>query len=256
MAEPAGSSGAAGTAGNGGNAAAVSVTSTTANVSVAGITATGGAAGAPNGGTAGTAGAAASATISAATNILLNASINVGTATVSFNFGQGGTGGVLTIPGGSITAGTISATGGAGNDTFNIGAWGATGSANGAAGDDTFNISTSLTADLLGGTNADSFVFADGAVLTGTIDGGGGSDTLNLSAYTTGLTVNLNAAGVIDGATGTTAGVPNPVSGGFSNIDVVSGGTNGDTFNVNASLAANLNGNGGADSFVFGERLR
>ena len=90
-------------------------------------------------------------------------------------------------------------------------------------------------------------------MLTGTIDGGGGSDTLNLSAYTTGLTVNLNAAGVIDGATGTTAGVPNPVSGGFSNIDVVSGGANGDTFNVNASLAANLNGNGGADSFVFGD---
>src|SRR5690606_12873492 len=84
---------------------------------------------------------------------------------------------------------------------------------------------------------------------TGSLDGGADSDTLNLGAYTTAVTVNLNSAGA-SGANGTTAGAPNPITAGFSNIDEFDGGTAGDTFNVNADVAAILRGNAGTDSFV------
>ena len=46
---------------------------------------------------------------------------------------------------------------------------------------------------LVGGAQADRFVFADGAVFTAP-DGGAGSDTLDYSAYTTPVCVNLSGA--------------------------------------------------------------
>ena len=51
----------------------------------------------------------------------------------------------------------------------------------GSSGDDTFNIVGALTHTLRGGAGNDTFVFADGATLTGTVDGQSGTDTLNFS---------------------------------------------------------------------------
>ena len=95
----------------------------------------------------------------------------------------------------------------------------------GGSGADTFAISGAQTANLAGGAGADSFQLANGAGLTGTIDGGGATDTLDLSATTTAQAVTLTGLGGADGFAGTTAAV----SGGFSNLDALVGGTGSDT---------------------------
>lgn len=118
--------------------------------------------------------------------------------------------------------------------TFNIGANTIT--------DGTNNVTQSDTAaeDLIGGSNADTFVFQDGASLAGTIDGGGNPglapNTLDYSAYTTAVTVNL-----LTGAATGTAGV--------SNISTLLGGAGNDslTGDDNANV---FTGNAGDDTFV------
>jgi len=69
--------------------------------------------------------------------------------------------------------------------------------------------------NLTGGSGSDTFVFSDGAAVTGIIDGGDGINTLDYSAYTTGVTVDLGASI----ATGTA---------GLSNIQNVTGGSGND----------------------------
>ena len=152
---------------------------------------------------------------------------------------------------------------------------------------DTFAISGAQTANLAGGAGADIFQLADGAGLTGTIDGGAAADTLDLSAATTAQAVALTALGSTDGFAGTTV----TVSGGFTNVDALAGGTGqdtltgrgaaatwevdgthrylstnalafsnfetllggsaADTFAVAGAQTANLEGGAGADSFQF-----
>ncbi|HEX7965934.1 MAG TPA: filamentous hemagglutinin N-terminal domain-containing protein, partial [Gammaproteobacteria bacterium] len=107
----------------------------------------------------------------------------------------------------------------------------------GGAGGNTFTIDANTTVNLNGGSSTDSFVFGDAVVLTGSIDGKGGSDTLNLSGYTTNLGVTLTAAGGTDGFNGTTSGTPNPLTGTFSNIDVVTAGSGSDTLTGLSSAA-------------------
>ena len=188
--------------------------------------------------------------------VLGNATFTSAGGTLAFNVGQAGNGGTLTTPGtATFLVGTVNATGGAGADTFNIGKWGLTGSITGSGSNDTFNINTSITANLVGGAGDDAFVFADGAMLTGSVDGQAGADTLNLSAYATALTIALDSAGAASGANGTTSGIPNPVSGGFSNIDAIIGGSGGNTFNVSAPVTANLTGGNGADTFNLSQAL-
>jgi len=46
--------------------------------------------------------------------------------------------------------------------------------------------------NLVGGTGNDTFMFSNGASVSGTINGGGGIDSLNYSAYTTPVSVTLN----------------------------------------------------------------
>ena len=133
-------------------------------------------------------------------------------------------------------------------------------------------------------------MFANGVVLTGSIDGKGGSDTLDFSAYGTAVNVLLTALGGTDGFNGTTSGATNPITAGFSNIDVIDGAASGsltgintaatwdlslgtytsthvltftgfntliagngtgDTFDINANVAYTLDGGTGADKFVF-----
>ncbi len=73
---------------------------------------------------------------------------------------------------------------------------------------------------LTGGTGADTFVFADGAIFDGSIDGGTGGDTLDLSAYSTAVTVTLTS-GAAAGVGGMTAGTPDPITGSFANIATI-----------------------------------
>jgi hypothetical protein len=84
---------------------------------------------------------------------------------------------------------------------------------------------------LTGNDASDTFVFAADGELTGTIDGGDGINTLDYSAYTTGITVDLNTGD----ATGTE---------GIGFIDNVVGGSAADTITGNA-FANRLTGNSG-----------
>ena len=135
--------------------------------------------------------------------------------------------------------------GGSLSDTFNLSH--DVDSVNGGNGANSYNLITSLTSNLTGGIDADEFVFDDAVEIVGSIDGMAGSDTLNLGSYTTALTFILSA-GTTDGATGTTAGLLNPVSVDFDNIDFITGGSAGNTFTANSSLTANLTGGTGADT--------
>ena len=87
----------------------------------------------------------------------------------------------------------------------------------------TFQAAGEVDGSVTGGAGAESFVFADTATITGTLDGAGGSDTLDLSGYTTGRVLTLTGLGGTDGFDGTDGSV----SGGFSNIDVISGSATG-----------------------------
>lgn len=126
--------------------------------------------------------------------------------------------------------------------TFNIGANSITDGTNTVAQPDT------IAENLIGGTNADTFVFQDAASTAGTIDGGTGTNTLDYSAYTTAVTVNLLAGT----ATGT-AGVSNisTVLGGSGN-DTLTGDNNDNVFNGNAGDDS-LTGNGGDDTYKFND---
>ncbi len=81
--------------------------------------------------------------------------------------------------------------------------------------------------NLVGGTSNDTFVFSNGAAVTGTITGGSGSDTLNYAAYTTPVSVNLT--------TGATTGA----AGGFSNVANFVGGSGSDTLTGPTTGTAN-----------------
>ncbi len=82
-------------------------------------------------------------------------------------------------------------------------------------------------ANLTGGSGNDTFMFANGATVSGIINGGDGSNTLDYSAYTGGVTVNLGnaTAGLANySATGVNGGLAN----GLANIDnvVIGAGNN------------------------------
>ena len=130
-------------------------------------------------------------------------------------------------------------------DTFNLGH--SVASVSGNTGADIFNVNASVTANLAGGAGADSFVFADGAALTGTVDGGADSDTLNLSAYTAATDVTLTASAG-DGYSGTVSAV----TGGFSTIDVLTGGTLSNTLTGLDAVAAWTTSAANAGSYVSG----
>ena len=74
--------------------------------------------------------------------------------------------------------------------------------------------------DLTGGTQDDTFVFANGKGVNGNINGGGGYNTLNWSAYTTPVSANLQTAT----ATG--------IGGTFANIEQAIGGSSDTSANT------------------------
>ncbi|MHC4499393.1 MAG: LEPR-XLL domain-containing protein, partial [Planctomycetota bacterium] len=123
----------------------------------------------------------------------------------------------------------LSINGQAGDDTL-VGpdsacTWNITGTDSGSVAGVMFTDIENLT----GGIGADTFIFADGSMVSGVIDGGGGVNTLDYSACTGDVAVYLDAGA----ATGT---------GGIRNIQDVTGGSGNDS----------LIGDGAANSFVGG----
>jgi hypothetical protein len=77
--------------------------------------------------------------------------------------------------------------------------------------------------NLTGGSGNDTFVFSNGAGVSGNINGGGGTNMLNYAAYNTGVTVDLSA----NSATG--------VGGSVTNIQQLRGGAGNDSLTGNTS---------------------
>ncbi|MGD8574588.1 MAG: hypothetical protein PVJ40_06520, partial [Gammaproteobacteria bacterium] len=120
------------------------------------------------------------------------------------------------------------------------------GTLNGGSGADSFTVNTAHSASLNGNGGNDLFTLL--AALTGAIDGGAGTDSIDWSGYASARTIKFSAAGATDGFAGTEASV----SGGFDNVDLFTGSGLADTFNINASGTADLNGGAGSDLFAFG----
>ncbi|MDH4156934.1 MAG: hypothetical protein OEW00_06620, partial [candidate division Zixibacteria bacterium] len=93
--------------------------------------------------------------------------------------------------------------------------------------------------NLIGGTGADIFVFANGSQISGVIDGGWGTNTLDYSDCTTDVAVVL----YIDAATGT---------GGVRNIQNVTGGAGNDSL-IGDEAANSLIGGPGDDMLTGGQ---
>ncbi|RMG78267.1 MAG: hypothetical protein D6712_21755, partial [Chloroflexi bacterium] len=104
--------------------------------------------------------------------------------------------------------------------------------------------------NIITGSGSDTFVFADGAALTGTLTAGLGSDTLDHTAYTTAL--NLTLTGV--DATGFSGTEANSLPAGFSGIDIALGGTTaGDTLNALPGAGSwTLNASPTLSTYTFG----
>jgi hypothetical protein len=119
--------------------------------------------------------------------------------------------------------------------------------------------------NLTGGSAADTFVFSDGVGVDGNIDGGGGGNTLDESAYTTAVTVNLQAT-LATGVGGTFANLQRFVGSGAVGNTLV-GQDSDTTWSITASNAGtltggfsftafqNLTGGAGADTFVFSDGM-
>ncbi len=114
-------------------------------------------------------------------------------------------------------------------------AWTVTFSDNG-----TVSVNANAIMNMDGGTGDDHFVFGSGVTLTGTLDGGAGSDTLDYSSFSTGRTVALTGTGSTDGF----AGTETSITGGFDNINVLTGsGTSTDSLTgIDAAASWSIDG--------------
>ena len=149
------------------------------------------------------------------------------------------------------STGTDVFNGNGGNDTFfgpdAVNTWNLTGTNTGTLNATTFD----TTENLEGGIDTDTFVFADGASVTGYLEGSAGIDLLDYTAYTTSVTVDLAS----NSATGTngvfnfeniTGGQVNDSLTGNNVANVIAGGLGDDVINGEGGNDI-LNGDGGAD---------
>ncbi len=177
------------------------------------------------------------------------------------------------VKSGSVLANSITTTftginifnGGAGNDTFTIGASGTIGTLVGNAGTDTlssangsvWNITgsnagniTSVLGSFTGmetltdtNSGSNSFVFPDNINFNGTINGNA-ADTLDYSNYASGHNIVVNITGTKIGTV-----LANSITANFTGIDIINGGAGNDTFSIGASGAiGTLVGNAGTDT--------
>ena len=210
-------------------------------------------------------------TLNAGRNISVLGSITAGPGgTVLFQFGQAGAGGTLDFN--DATVPTFNFRGGAGADTVNFSRmpspvsivfpnsgdvenwlgnggtltavsqpnlfWTITGPNAGNVNDGVSTFAFTNFINLTGGNLNDSFILAGGS-LSGAINGGAGNNTL------TGGNV-ANTWNITGGNSGTVTGV----SGGFTNIQNLTGGTNLDNFvfGASGSISGLIDGNVGVDS--------
>ncbi len=162
---------------------------------------------------------------------------------------------------------------------------------NGDAGNDTINAlaaSPSVTVNVNGGADNDAVVFSNGVSISGSVDGGSGTDTLNAAAFSSAINVTLlnNTANGYDGSaaalvSGGFVGIdslrggssidtingqnenttwalgPNTITGsanaplGFSQFEVLNGGSADDEFRVSGTPSATVTGGAGNDSLRF-----
>jgi hypothetical protein len=151
-------------------------------------------------------------------NLVLNTTNGTNTITVQ----SSAAGSTVTLSGGSGTNTLV------GSNTANI--WNLAGSNAGALGGVAIAgpVNFSGIENLKGGSANDTFVFEDGAAVTGTIDGGGGVNTLDYAPDSTSVLVNLQTS------------VATGVGSGIANIQNVTGGSGG-----GPSIYNILIGNGG-----------
>ncbi|MBX9605645.1 MAG: filamentous hemagglutinin N-terminal domain-containing protein [Gammaproteobacteria bacterium] len=123
-----------------------------------------------------------------------------------------------------------------------------------------FSAGSALNGTATGGAGADSFLLAGNASVT-SVQGGGGADVLDLGGFTLTGSFNGGVGGVdqdvVTGATaytvnGTDAGATPQISGGFSEVENLTGTAGSDSFNFDAgsALTGDADGSGGDDSFV------
>lgn len=129
----------------------------------------------------------------------------------------------FTLSGGSLS-GAID--GASNTDSFTgnngLNAWSLTGSTSGTVTGITGGFSN--IENLTGGTGDDTFSLSDGVTWGGSIDGSSGSDAVNFSAYTTGVSAVLTNQGASNGFDGTVGAI----TGGFDNINSLTGGSGTD----------------------------
>ncbi|MGB9428303.1 MAG: hypothetical protein WCC11_00245, partial [Gammaproteobacteria bacterium] len=133
-------------------------------------------------------------------------SVNLGTDTAT---GTGGISGITSLTGTTSGSNLTTLIGTNANNVWTI------------TGTNAGNLNGSFTfvnvENLTGGSGNDSFVFDNGALVTGIVDGGpGGNNILDFSAYSTAVGITLTGSTVF-GYSGSTSGVPNP-TGGFAEI--------------------------------------
>jgi hypothetical protein len=188
---------------------------------------------------------------------------NAGTlnGTVSFSGFQNLTGGTgndaFNFSNGASESGTVS---GGGTDTLNMGASTANLTVN-ITGANAGNVSGVVgafagIANITTGSGNDTFVFSNGASLSGTANGGGGSNTLDESANTANVTVNLqtsdlNFQNLLGGSGNNTLIGPNANT--TWNITAQNAGTL--TGGISFSNFQNLLGGSGNDAFVVGDAV-
>jgi hypothetical protein len=159
---------------------------------------------------------------------------------------------------GGTISGIQSLTGGGGNNTL-VGAdvpnvWNLTGT-NAGSVTGTGTVAFTAFENLIGGAAPNTFVFSDGAGLSGNLDGGSGGGSLDYSAYTSNVVVDL-PLGSATGVGGSIANIHNLTGGAGSNILVGNGGnvlTGGTGRNLLiAGASASMLVGGGADNILIG----
>ena len=104
--------------------------------------------------------------------------------------------------------------------------------------------------NLTGGTQDDTFVFANGKGVNGNINGGGGYNTLNWSAYTTPVSVNIQSA-TATGVGGTFANIEQVIGGPSDSVSNTLTGQNvASAWNITSNDAGNIS-EGGSDVLDF-----
>ena len=144
--------------------------------------------------------------------------------------------------------------GNGGNDTFLIGSnsanlWNITSTNQGDVGDITFE----QVENLVGGTDDDSFVFADAAVLSGNVDGGDQvtGDEVNYSAYTSAVTIQLSQLLNIELATGSATSGEDVLLASTATDFVINGSDAGTVGSLAFQGIENLTGSSSVDNFTF-----